>query len=380
MKIIPGRIPVAIHPFFWVFSALIGWLYGQSLLGMLIWMGIILLSVLIHEYGHALTALFFGQKASIQLVAFGGLTTYEGGPPLRFWQQFVIVFNGPLFGFGLCLLATALLWAPLPLLGYKICKAFQMANLLWSAVNLLPVLPLDGGQLLRIVLEGIFGLKGFKASLLLSALLSGVFSCASFVFSYFLAGAFFFLFAFQSFDAWRKSRFATKEDRSEENNLLMAQAELALKEGKKEEARRLLEELVAKSPHGVLFVTANQYLAFFDMQQGKPESAYERLLPLKELLAEESICLLHRLAFEHANDSVVRELSTRCYQIAPTQEVALRNARSFARLNEPTAAGGWIQTAWQHGVFDIEKLLADSAFAQVKQDASFIEFINPLKR
>jgi hypothetical protein len=41
MIIIPGPIPIAIHPFFWLFAALVGWLYGQSITGMLIWMGII---------------------------------------------------------------------------------------------------------------------------------------------------------------------------------------------------------------------------------------------------------------------------------------------------------------------------------------------------
>lgn len=34
---IPGRIPLAIHPFFWVFAALIGWLNSGSPLGALIW-------------------------------------------------------------------------------------------------------------------------------------------------------------------------------------------------------------------------------------------------------------------------------------------------------------------------------------------------------
>lgn len=380
MIIIPGPIPIAIHPFFWLFAALVGWLYGQSVTGMLIWMGIIFFSVLIHEFGHALTAVFFRQKAKIQLVAFGGLTSYDGGPVLKFWQQFIIVLNGPLFGFGLCLFSFLLLKTPLPPMGIAIFKASFIANFFWSAVNLLPVLPLDGGQLLRIALEGFFGVKGFRASLLIGALLAGLIACASFVFGYFIAGAFFFLFGFQSFDSWRKARLATRDDRGPENNALMLQAEKALQEGRKEEARKLFEEVASKSGHGILFVVATQYLAFFDAQQGKKEAAYERLLPIKDQLADESICLLHQLAFEHANDVLVADLSAKCYQMQPSQEVALRNARSFARLDQPTPAGGWLQTAWQHGEFNLEEILSEAPFARVKDDPSFTEFINPLRQ
>ncbi|MBS0625184.1 MAG: stage IV sporulation protein FB [Verrucomicrobia bacterium] len=379
MLIIPGRIPVAIHPFFWVLAAFIGWLYGQSILGMLIWIGIIFVSVLFHEYGHALTAVAFKQKARIQLVALGGLTSYDGGPPLKFWQQFLIVFNGPLFGFILCLLATLALQFQLPPLMYGIFKATQVANFFWSVVNLFPVIPLDGGQLLRIVLEGFFGVKGFKASLITGAILSGTIACAAFVVGYFIAGAFFFLFAFQSFDAWRKCRHAIGQDRDEYIKNLMLRAESALQSGQHDEARLLFEEIRAKGSGGMLAFAAAQYLAFLDMKDGKKEEAYQLLLPIKDQLAEESICLLHQLASEHANDSVVTELSARCYQFAPSQEVALRNARSFARMKMAKPAGGWLQTAWQHGPFNIEKVISESSFTEVKNDPTFQEFIQPFK-
>lgn len=130
MIVIPGRIPIAIHPLFWIFAAFIGWFYTQTFIGVLIWVGIIFFSVLIHEFGHALTAVVFKQKTQIQLVALGGLTSYEG-PKLRFWQQFLIAFNGPLFGFFLFLFTTLLLQMDLstsPTI-FKILKSAQIANL-----------------------------------------------------------------------------------------------------------------------------------------------------------------------------------------------------------------------------------------------------------
>lgn len=374
---IGGRIPLTIHPFFWVFAGLIGWLASGSFLGMIIWVGIILVSVIIHELGHALTAILFKQKARIQLIALGGVTSFEG-PKLKFWQQFLITFNGPLFGFFLFLLATALLqlsWAPL---FFKILKATQMANLFWTVVNLLPVLPLDGGQLLRIVLEAIFGVRGFKASLLIGAIIAALISFYFFMVQAFLIGAFFFLFAFQSFDSWRKSKFATRDDREDSNKKLMIDAENALQEGRISDAKRALEELRTKTSDGVLSFTASQYLALLAIKEGRRQDAYDLLLPIKNHLADDSLCVLHELAAEQKNFALVAELSASCYQTAPSLKLAINNARAFAFLKEPKHAGGWLQTAWQFG-FDVDKVLAEEVFQPVKDDPDFKKFTDELK-
>ncbi len=380
MIVIPGRIPIAIHPFFWIFAGIIGWVYTQSLIGMFIWVGIIFFSVLIHEFGHALTAVAFKQKAQIQLVALGGLTSYEG-PKLRFWQQFLITFNGPLFGFFLFAATTLILqldFSKSPTL-FGILKATQVANLFWTIVNLLPVLPLDGGQLLRIVLEASFGLKGFKAALLVGSIIAVLFSFYFFIVQAYLIGAIFFLFAFQSFDSWRKSRFANTSDRDEENKLLMLRGEGALKEGKKEEARKIFEEIVAKGAGGLLSAAACQYLAFLDEQEGKHKEAYDFLRPIKQHLPEDALCLLHKLAAGQKDYLLIAELSGDCYQAAPNQEVALRNARAFAYLKQPRSAGGWLQTAWQHGGLDLETLLREEEFTAIKDDPEFRSFVEQLK-
>src|SRR5579883_1974403 len=96
------RIPVLIRPTFWLFAAIIAFIYGRTLWGTLIWTGIIFVSVLFHEYGHALTAMFFGRKPRIEIVALGGLTMHDG-EKLSAWKQFLIVLNGPLFGLLLAL-------------------------------------------------------------------------------------------------------------------------------------------------------------------------------------------------------------------------------------------------------------------------------------
>lgn len=380
MIVIPGRIPISIHPFFWIIAALIGWVNSGSFIGTLIWIGIIFVSVLFHEFGHALTSIFFKQNARIQLIALGGLTSFEG-PKLKFWQQFIITFNGPLFGFFLFLIASALLridFTGWPVV-YGILKVTQLANLFWTIVNLLPVLPLDGGQLLRIVLEAGFGVKGFKASLLIGAIISLVFSFYFFIIQAFLIGAIFFLFAFQSFDSWRKSRIAVTSDREEDNRQLLIQGEAALQEGKKEEAKQLFEKVKEKAQGGILAAMASQYLAILFMKEGKHNEAYDLLLPIEKHLADDTRCILHQLAAEFNNYSVVAKLSKECYQTAPSQEMALRNARAFAHLKQPKMAGGWLQTAWTYGGIEVEKILNEEPFAALKDNPEFEEFVKKLK-
>ncbi|MBI5272529.1 MAG: M50 family metallopeptidase [Chlamydiia bacterium] len=379
MLTIPGRIPITIHPFFWLFAAFIGWIYTASFMGIVVWVGIIFFSVLIHEFGHALTALFFGQKPQIQLVALGGVTSYEG-KNLRFWQQFLITFNGPLFGFFLFLFASLLLQCNLsawPTV-QGILKATQMANLFWTIVNLLPVIPLDGGQLLRIVLEASFGLKGFKASLLIGAIVAALIAFYFLIQSAFLVGAIFFLFAFQSFDSWRKSRYASRSDRDEANRELMIAGETALREGRKAEAKRDFEEVRHRVSEGLLFVAASQYLAFLDEQEGKHKEAYDLLLPIKGHLSGDFLCLLHKLASNQKNYLLVAEIASDSYQASPTVETAVRNARAFAYLRQPEPSGGWLQTALQQGHVDLENLLREETFAAVKNDSEFRKFIDPL--
>ncbi len=103
---IPVRIPINIHAFFWVLILMIGWLNSGSIPGTAIWAAVILVSVLIHEYGHAITAVAFGQIAEINLVGLGGITRRSGGGDLPRWRDFLIVLNGPLAGFALFFLST----------------------------------------------------------------------------------------------------------------------------------------------------------------------------------------------------------------------------------------------------------------------------------
>ncbi|MEN9343389.1 MAG: hypothetical protein RLZZ453_176 [Chlamydiota bacterium] len=372
-----GKIPIAIYPAFWLFAALIGFINSRSFVGTLIWIGIILISVLFHELGHAITALVFKQKPRIELVALGGLTYHEGRGGLPLWKQFLIVFNGPLFGFLLVIGSTLLMQIPSFSTGaaHSILSLTRLVNLFWTVVNLLPVLPLDGGQLMRIVLEKFFGAKALRYSIIASLSVATLISLFFFLTQEFLVGALFFLFAFQSYDLLRKSRHFAEVDRQQPLKQDFEALERALQEGNKSVAADLCLKIRSKVQQGMIFETATQYLALIKSEEGLWKEVYDLLAPLKGDLTAEMLCLLQKAAFHQKHFAMVKELAGPCFQVMPSVETALRNALAHAQLKEPGPSLGWVQTAQEEGLSNIQEILKDPLFDPIRSDPSFATFL-----
>ena len=144
----------------------------QDLLMVLLWIIILFVSILVHELGHALTSRkMTGVTPSIKLWGMGGLA-YPNTQLTR-KQSFWVTWAGPLAGlgfFGLIVLTccaiygfaigtdlTMILLFPSretytvlakmndPVL--YMLKDLLWVNFWWSLMNLLPVFPLDGGQI-----------------------------------------------------------------------------------------------------------------------------------------------------------------------------------------------------------------------------------------
>lgn len=114
-------------------------------------------SVVVHELGHALVAQAFALEPSIVLHGWGGLCSHRPTPHVR--DQALIIGAGPGLGLlgGLTVLAlswVALWYDPLILrhgpIVSRVVDDLVYIGVGWSFVNLLPVWPLDGGQLFRI--------------------------------------------------------------------------------------------------------------------------------------------------------------------------------------------------------------------------------------
>ena len=375
-----ASIPVRISPMFWLTAAIIGWVSSWSLIGTLIWIVIIFVSILVHEYGHALMARFFGQFPRIELVAFGGLT-YPEGPRISLWKEFLVVINGPLFSIGLYFIGTGLLKVEAiaqsglaPAL-----QAFRLINLFWTVINLFPVLPLDGGQLLRIVLEAILGVKGVKVAMMTSVIIAVAGGVVALFLGWFLLGAIFLLFAFQNIQSWKMVRSVTESDENQDFHKNLLQAEEALIKGKQKEAIPLLENLRASSQKGVLFIAATQYLARIKFEQGLFKETYDLLISIKENLSDDFMMLFHFVSFETGDYKTVHELAAECFQREPSLEVALRNAIASASLKEVSEVIGWLEASIRNGLENLEQLVQEKVFENVKKDPKFIAFLEKHK-
>lgn len=371
-----GKIPITIHPFFWLTAAIIGFIYSGSLVGTLVWIFVILVSVLVHELGHATTARFFGLKPQIELVALGGLTLHKGDK-LPFWKQFIIVLNGPMFGFLLFLISWGLLKIPVFAAGFtgKVLSYFFLVNLIWTIFNLVPVMPLDGGQLLRIALEGFFGAKGFRASLIVGMIIAGGASLFFFLTRNFFIGAILFLFAFQNFDMFRKLKNLSEHDRKEPLKKALEEAEKELQEGNKDRALFLFEKIRNDSKEGMIHMMATQYVAFLNYDLGRIKETYDLLLPHRSQLSPEAMCLLHKVAYDQKDFELVEEIGGHCFQIMPSKEVALRNALACASMGKEKPAVGWLETAFQEGLDNLTDVVSSSEFDPIRESELFKKFL-----
>lgn len=153
-------IPVRVEPIFLVISGLWGLRYlDAGIEVVLIWILASFISILVHELGHGLTLKVFGQPSVIVLHGFGGVTISQRRAALQRRRSITVSLAGSLTALIVLWLPTRQLlrsdWIidqPRNVVILVLFLAFQ--NLWWSVANLLPIRPLDGGN----VTAEIFGL------------------------------------------------------------------------------------------------------------------------------------------------------------------------------------------------------------------------------
>jgi Zn-dependent protease len=171
-------IPFYINPTWFLVLGLVTWTYGDALAaqfpslpgGSPLLLGLVTAvlmfsSVLAHELGHSFVAIRQGIKVdSITLFIFGGLASLEkesATPAAAFW----VAIAGPavslcLFGLLTAIGLTAHITGPLA----AITAVLATINLSLGLFNLIPGLPLDGGNILKAIVWQITGnqYKGVK--------------------------------------------------------------------------------------------------------------------------------------------------------------------------------------------------------------------------
>lgn len=107
-------------------------------------------SILIHELGHAYMGRKYGAIPTIHLHGLGGLTVLPGAKFSR-KQHIAVTAAGPAASFALGYATLVFTWViePATPAGFLLTKFLLWINFFWTFINLLPVLPLDGGQITR---------------------------------------------------------------------------------------------------------------------------------------------------------------------------------------------------------------------------------------
>ena len=172
-------IRIRIHPLFWAIAALLGiQSVDRNFALLVLWILAVFISIVVHELGHALCFRYYRINSHIVLYHFGGLAIPDSfqvagsGSQLKSGQQLAISAAGPAAQLALAFIVILIVrlagysdgfvsrfvspeWTSDPLvpvpskeLGLFIVF-FLYVSIFWALLNLMPVYPLDGGQIAR---------------------------------------------------------------------------------------------------------------------------------------------------------------------------------------------------------------------------------------
>jgi Zn-dependent protease len=187
-KVVKGALAAGtLAAYSWIFSLP----FALCLIGCLV----------IHEYGHLRAMRYFGMKTKgIYLIPFlGGLAVTEDRINTR-WQNVVISLMGPVYGTALSLLSLVIWWVT----GSVFFAALAAFNALLNLFNLLPILPLDGGHVLKSVTFSM----GSRTGVMLCGLGAIVGVAFSYLFGLTLLGFLLLLGAIEIIAEWRLRHFS----------------------------------------------------------------------------------------------------------------------------------------------------------------------------
>jgi Zn-dependent protease len=328
-----GRVlgfPVHLDLSFVLIMGVLGYRPGISLRDLILWLLITPVAVLVHELGHAVTARAAGASPQIALAGFGGVTTYVPPGPLSRLRSLGISLAGPAVGLviGFALLA---LWYGVgdglePGSWQRVALGMGIWTCLgWSVFNLLPIVPLDGGQAMRELLPGAPEVRARRAAMVsfVTALLAA--GAAVYLGQTFVA-LFMGFFALSAVLELRRSSGAARQVTVTADQALMQ----LLWQGDAARARDVMESLPEGTPvdlavHGaVMALTGDraQGHALLDQElRGRPGDP--RLVAV----------LVLTLALEHDWDALVATLQGPLGPLVPRSalERAVHEARGVGR-------------------------------------------------
>jgi Zn-dependent protease len=170
-------IPVRVEVYFFVIIGILAYefnIQAPNVSYILAFVGIAFLSVLVHELGHAVAFRAFGVDPNITLVGMGGVTSGSGRLSPR--QHIVVSLAGPLTVLVLFGLPALWVWNQGTVTstdGMVFLYEVLWINVGWSVLNLLPMLPLDGGNVTLSLMDMATQGRGRRPTEIISILVAG---------------------------------------------------------------------------------------------------------------------------------------------------------------------------------------------------------------
>lgn len=170
-------IPVTFDPFF-IFGAFLFYSWaGGGQRGIYTVVAMVVF-VVIHEFGHALTAKAFGATATITVTFLGGYASYAPSTRHTTRHRVLISLMGPLTQLAvaiptLWIVAERAVAAPSPTT-YALLSAIGWAGVFLAFLNLVPLWPLDGGHIAEALISRFVGDQARRPYLLASLVASGI--------------------------------------------------------------------------------------------------------------------------------------------------------------------------------------------------------------
>ncbi|WP_434391149.1 M50 family metallopeptidase [Melittangium boletus] len=361
-----GRIPVVVEPSFWLITALFGLMGARENVAWTgIWVGVCFVSILIHELGHALAAMTLGSDlVHIRLYEFGGLTTHQ---VISRWRDVAVTAAGPLAGFlfGGLMVAVHHYVPATTEYGQVAYSYLKFVNFFWGFVNLLPVLPLDGGH----ILSGVLGPTRQRIALWVGVVVAaGVTALALLGRAIFVA----FMFGRMAYTCWQALSYTRDlkplepvrpaED-TEPVKDLVAQGWQALRSGQESEAARLGHLAFSVAAPGEETNTVRDLLAWVALSEGNPRAALSQLEKVAppEAVKPYSLAMAYEAAGLHER---ALPPALRAQETEPSEATVALAVRLLVRAQRlPEAERSARDFAWRN-LARRDALLADIAVAR----------------
>ncbi len=325
-----GGIPVRVAPGFWLITLVLFSRLGD-LKGIGLAMLLAFVAVLTHELGHALAARAFGASPEIMLYSMGGLTRYAAprDRPYGRMQSIVTSLAGPVAGFVLALATFSVVVAlttggtvaqrasaigklayhhlhtanPAADLASLALSLTLTINLGWGVINLLPILPLDGGNITRALLAGSDPDRGTIRALWVSAVVGPLVAVhfyargqwlTAMLFAYFVASTVRQLVELRRVSADRKTGLHAR----------LEDAQQALRTGDVDRAEAQARAVIDRAVSPGVRRTAVHMLAVARLEQGDARSALDALRQLPDAETDPLLLGATLLACGRADDAI----------------------------------------------------------------------------